>query len=250
MTSYTRGTIKIRIFHHASRVVPFLAAILFLAELNFKMADSDVEIDIEDGVEVQTIMEGQASMPGPTEELDFMVQEEVETTTDGDTLTVELDPVDNVIIALQQNDHHLSAGGHFDVVAEEQNGDPSFGARELVKTATGRKRKAAPGTSSKSGKGSGPSGSSRKRSKKPKKGTVRFANRQIPAPLTGAGVAKELREANEISFDPEKRSRQWKKRKVPVKTLDGGSFSVSLWSTGECGGGAYVLPLACVYWGG
>ena len=198
------------------------------------MADSDVEIDIEDGVEVQTIMEGQASMPGPTEELDFMVQEEVETTTDGDTLTVELDPVDNVIIALQQNDHHLP-GGHFDFVTEEQNGDPSFGARELGKSTSGRKRKAAPGTSGKAGKGSGPSGSSRKRSKKPKKGTVRFANRQIPAALTGAGVAKESREANEISFDPEKRSRQWKKRKVPVKTLDGGSFSVNLWSTGECG---------------
>jgi hypothetical protein len=37
------------------------------------MADSDIEIDnIEDGVEVQIIMERQASMPRPTEELDFM----------------------------------------------------------------------------------------------------------------------------------------------------------------------------------
>ena len=210
------------------------------------MADSDVEIDIEDGVEVQTIMEGQATMPGPTEELDFMVQEEVETTTDGDTLTVELDPVDNVIIALQQNDHHLAAGGHFDVVGEEQNGDPSvaaFGAGEFVKATAGKKRKAASGGGSGGGKttkGSGPSGSSRKRSKKSKKGTVRFANRQIPAAFSGSGVSKESREANEISFDPEKRSRQWKKRKVPIKTLDGGSFSVNLWSSGACGGGAYA----------
>ena len=205
------------------------------------MADSDVEIDIEDGVEVQTIMEGQASMPGPTEELDFMVQEEVETTTDGDTLTVELDPVDNVIIALQENDH--LTGGHFDVGADdEQNGgDPSFGAAEFGKAPVSKKRKAASGGSNKAAiKGSGPSGSSRKRSKKPKKGTVRFANRQIPAPLSGSGVAKESREANEISFDPEKRSRQWKKRKVPIKTLDGGSFSVSLWNSGACGGGAYA----------
>ena len=207
------------------------------------MADSDVEIDIEDGVEVQTIMEGQATMPGPTEELDFMVQEEVETTTDGDTLTVQLDPVDNVIIALQQNEHHL-AGGHFEVGNEEQNGDPTFGTQEFSKATAGKKRKAAPGTSGKTTKGSGPSGSSRKRSKKTKKGTVRFANRQIPAALTGAGVAKESREANEISFDPEKRSRQWKKRKVPIRTLDGGSFSVSLWSSGACGGGA--LMLLCV----
>ena len=211
------------------------------------MADSDVEIDIEDGVEVQTIMEGQASMPGPTEELDFMVQEEVETTTDGDTLTVELDPVDNVIIALQENDHHL-AGGHFDVDAEEEQngGDPSFGATEFVKATVGKKRKSATGSSSKAAiKGSGPSGSSRKRSRKSKKGTVRFANRQIPAPLSGAGVAKESREANEISFVPEKRSRQWKKRKVPVRTLDGGSFSVSMWSSGACVGGANTQQ--CVF---
>lgn len=204
------------------------------------MADSDVEIDIEDGVEVQTIMEGQASMPGPTEELDFMVQEEVETTTDGDTLTVELDPVDNVIIALQQNDHHLG-GGHFDVGADEQNGDSTFGARDFDKPPVVKKRKSAPEGGGKSGRGSGgASGSSRKRSKKPKKGTVRFTNRQIPGALSSSGVARESREANEISFDPEKRSRHWKKRKVPVKTLDGGSFSVSLWSSGACGGGAYA----------
>lgn len=233
-------------YHHVPHdsVTELWQPFFSVADLNFKMADSDVEIDIEDGVEVQTIMEGQASMPGPTEDLDFMVQEEVETTTDGDTLTVELDPVDNVIIALQQNDHRLDAGGHFDVGGDEQNGDPSpsFGttAREFTKATAGKKRKAAPGTSGKTAKGSGQSGSSRKRSKKPKKGTVRFANRQIPTALSGAGVAKELREANEISFDPEKRSRQWKKRKVPVKTLDGGTFSVSLWSSGACVGGAYA----------
>jgi hypothetical protein len=93
------------------------------------MADSssDVEINVDDvcdsmaagdhGVEVETIIQGQAPLPGQADELDFMVQEEVETTTDGDTLTVELDPVDNVIIALQNTDG-LQGGGHFD----EQNG--------------------------------------------------------------------------------------------------------------------------------
>lgn len=223
-------------------------AAIFLSRADFKMAaDSDVEIDIEDGVEVQTIMEGQASVPGTTEELDFMVQEEVETTTDGDTLAVELDPVDNVIIALQQNDHPLS-GSHFDVVQEEENGgeDASAfeGGRDFSKaTSSCRKRKSGAGKN----RGSGPSGAARKRSKKSKKGSVRFTNRQIPAALTSAGVAKESREANEISFDPEKRPRLWKKRKVPVKTLDGGSFSVSLWSSGACGGGAYARAYAYAY---
>ena len=212
------------------------------------MADSDVEIDIEDGVEVQTIMEGQASMPGPTEELEFMVQEEVETTTDGDTLTVELDPVDNVIIALQQNDHPLGGGGHFDVGVDEQNGDSTFvvggGGRDFDRPSVGKKRKAVPEAKSNSRGSGGPS--SRKRSKKAKKGSVRFTNRQITGALSSSGVARESREANEVSFDPEKRPRQWKKRKVPVKTLDGGTFSVSLWSSGACVGGAYARAILCL----
>ena len=210
------------------------------------MADSDVEIDIEDGVEVQTIMEGQATMAGPTDELDFMVQEEVETTTDGDTLTVELDPVDDVIIALQQNDNHLAAGGHFDVCVEEQNGGSSLDhfAEQLQEPGPSRSessRKKRSNQNKSAGKGSG---SSRRRARKSKKGSVRFTNRQIPAALSGAGVAKEAREANEVSFDPEKQPRRWKKRKVPVRTMEGGGFSVSMWCTGRC---VCVCVLGWVY---
>ncbi|XP_064402865.1 transcription factor YY2-like isoform X2 [Halichondria panicea] len=88
------------------------------------MADSDVEINVDDvcgtehGVEVETILQGQAPLATSAHELDFMVQEEVETTTEGDTLPVELDPVDNVIIALQESDE-LGGGGHFGL----KNGD-------------------------------------------------------------------------------------------------------------------------------
>ena len=199
------------------------------------MADSDVEINVDDvcdsmaadhGVEVQTIIQGQVPIAHHPDDLDFMVQEEVETTTDGDTLTVELDPVDNVIIALQNTDS-LTPGGHFDEhfqdggdiekLLEEQAG-PS---RMLI--AEGRKRK-----STNKAKGSA---TPKKKTKRSKKQTVRFANRQIPGALATASLAKEAKEANEASFDPHKRPRRWKKRKVPVKTLDG-QFTVSMWSTG------------------
>lgn len=209
------------------------------------MADSDVEINVDDvcgsehGVEVQTILQGQAPLTSPAHELDFMVQEEVETTTEGDTLAVELDPVDNVIIALQENDSHLGGGGHFVGI---QNGDleldepfrdclqESPGSSALI---LGKRRRAQNGRSVR-GSGSSPaSGGARKaRTKKSKKGSVRFVNRQIPAALSGAGVAKEAREANEVSFDPDKNPRKWRKKKVPVRTLDGGTFAVSMWCTG------------------
>ena len=204
------------------------------------MADSDLEIDVtdvEDGVEVQTIIQGQAPMTGAEDELEYMVQEEVETTTDGDTLTVELDPVDNVIIALQQSDHHLGSGGHFDLNSEDQNGclDVRFPNELPESKASGdlptSKRKK--GLQVKNAKGnSGVTG--RKRPRKAKKGSIRFMNRQVPAALSGAGVAKEaVREANEASFDPDKEPRKWKKRRIPVKTVDGGKFSVSMWCTGR-----------------
>ena len=190
-----------------------------------------MEINVDDvcdsmaadhGVEVQTIIQGQAPIAGQADELDFMVQEEVETTTDGDTLTVELDPVDNVIIALQ-NTESLHSGSHF----EDQNGATGDAKLEDLPgpSSVSRKRKAA----SKGSKNS--SGTSRRRTKRPKKTSVRFANRQIPGALAAASVAKEAKEANEVSFDPEKRPRKWKKRKVPVKTLDG-NFTISMWSTG------------------
>ena len=219
------------------------------------MADSDVEINVDDvcdsmaaddhGVEVETIIQGQAPIAGQADELDFMVQEEVETTTDGDTLTVELDPVDNVIIALQNTDG-LQGGGHF----EEQNGgfgDDSLvfgaglvldGAREHAGghgMSAGRKRRSGGGGTGggEAGGRSGGAGSAKKKSRKMKKGAVRFTNRQIPALLNAA--SKEAREANEASFAADKRPRRWKKRSVPVTTLDG-QFAVTMWSTGTCVG--------------
>ena len=202
----------------------------FSSSANFKMADSDVEINVDDvcdsmaadhGVEVQTIIQGQAPIAGQADDLDFMVQEEVETTIDDDTLTVELDPVDNVIIALQ-NTEGLQPGIHF----EDQNGGADIeGSGPRV--AVGKKRRLA-------NRGNKVRGVSSKRKRRQKKGSVRFVNRQIPVALTTASVAKEAKEANEASFDPEKHPRKWRRRKLPVKTLDG-QFAVSMWCTGTCG---------------
>ena len=217
------------------------------------MADSssDVEINVDDvcdsmaagehGVEVETIIQGQAPLPGQADELDFMVQEEVETTTDGDTLTVELDPVDNVIIALQNTDG-LQGGGHFD----EQNGGlcetlayggggSSCGVvvgRERAAGAAGSGRKRRSGGAGGGGEGGGRLGSGKKKSRKMRKGavSVRFTNRQIPTVLSSA-ASKETREANEASFDADKSPRKWRRRSVPVKTLEG-QFAVAMWSTG------------------
>ena len=199
------------------------------------MADSDGEINVDDvcdsmaadhhGVEVETIIQGQAPMGGQADELDFMVQEEVETTTDGDTLTVELDPVDNVIIALQNTDNNLQSfnvGGHF----QEQDGGEGEIQEQAEGSSSGRKRKGAGGKG-----GSKGYGVAKKKSRKSKRGSVRFTNRAIPVPLSTASTAKEAKEANEVSFDSEKRPRKWKKRKLPVKTLDG-EFTVSMWATG------------------
>lgn len=217
---------------------------------DFKMADSssDVEINVDDvcdsmaasdhGVEVETIIQGQAPIAGQTDELDFMVQEEVETTTDGDTLTVELDPVDNVIIALQNTDG-LQGGGHFD----EQNGGLGeqlvfgSGVREHGGGGTsGRKRRSGGGIGG--GEGGRSGGSAKKKSRKMRKGAVRFTNRQIPSVLNAA--SKDTREANEASFAANKSPRKWKKRSVPVTTLEG-QFAVAMWSTGTCG----RLPDSC-----
>ena len=224
------------------------------------MADSssDVEINVDDvcdsmaagehGVEVETIIQGQAPLPGQGDELDFMVQEEVETTTDGDTLTVELDPVDNVIIALQNTDG-LQGGGHFD----EQNGglgEPlaygggggGTGSSSGGRAGGGRKRRSA-------GEGGGGRPESKRKSRKMRKGAinVHFTNRQIPSVLSGSAPSKETREANEASFEAGKRARRWRKRSVPVKTLEG-QFAVAMWSTGTCVGAgrtflAYILCL-------
>lgn len=200
------------------------------------MADSDLEIDVtdvEDGVEVQTIIQGQAPVSGGDDDLEFMVQEEVETTTDGDTLTVELDPVDNVIIALQESDSHLDTRSHFEFNPESQNGGLDKIRAIVSDTSNGDASKRKRGIQSRNLRSA--SGSlTKKKPGKVKKGSARFTNRHIPAGLSGTGLAKEaMREANELSFDPEKEARKWKKHRVPVKTVDGSKFCVNMWSSGR-----------------
>ncbi len=202
------------------------------------MADSDVEINVDDvcgaehGVEVETILQGQAPLSSSAHELDFMVQEEVETTTEGDSLPVELDPVDNVIIALHENEE-LGGGGHFGL----KNGDleldepfneclqDSLSSSALI---LGKRRR---GHSSRASKSYTSSPGKKAKPKKSKKGNVQFINRQIPTGFSG-GLTKEPREANDINFDHEKIPRKWRKRKLPIRTVDGGSFAVSMWCPG------------------
>lgn len=208
---------------------------------DFKMADSssDVEINVDDvcdsmaasghGVEVETIIQGQAPIGGQADELDFMVQEEVETTTDGDTLTVELDPVDNVIIALQNTDG-LQGGGHF----EEQNGGLSEPLPyRSSSSASARMHDSGSGKKRRSGGGERVGSSAKKKARKFRKGAVvRFINRQIPPVLNAA--SKEAGDANEAKFPSRRSPRKWRKRSVPVTTLEG-QFAVTMWSTGTCG---------------
>ena len=202
------------------------------------MADSDVEINVDDvcggehGVEVETILQGQAPLATSAHELDFMVQEEVETTTDGDTLPVELDPVDNVIIALQESDE-LGGGGHFglkngDLELDEPFSDCLQDSPSSSALILGKRRR---GSNWRGSKGNGSSPGRKGKQKKNKKGTFHFSDRQIPAGLSG-GVTKEPREVNEVNFDPEKIPRKWRRKKMPIRTVDGGSFAVSMWCPG------------------
>lgn len=201
------------------------------------MADSDVEISVDDvcpsvtaagsqdgGVEVQTIIEGHA----PSADLDFIVQEEVETTTEGVVMNAaDLDPVDNVIIALQNTEQEEVAVGHFEeleVEREDEGRESDEPARIDIVAPTTKKRKS-------SSRGAS---SPKKKSRKSRKG-VRFANRRIPVALATSQSVKEAKEANEASFDPQKRPRRWSRVAVPVKTLDGGEYTVKLWTTGRCG---------------
>jgi transcription factor YY len=62
---------------------------------------------------------------------------------------------------------------------------------------------------------------------------VRFINRRFPLALATSQSVKEAKESNEASFDPTKRSRHWSRQKMPIKTLDGGQFTVSLWTTDQ-----------------
>ena len=173
----------------------------------------NIAVSVEEGVEVQTILQGQAGGPG---DLDFIVQEEVETTTDGVLSAADIDPVDNVIIALQNTEQDSSTVAHYVTAGDEPRVEEVSSSR--------RKRKSA--ASSKA--------SPRKKTRKGRKG-VKFVNRRNPLPLATSQSVKEAKESNEASFDPSKRSRRWSYQKVPIKTLDGGEFTVKLWTTGMCG---------------
>lgn len=199
------------------------------AEINVDDVCESIAVAAEEGVEVQTIMQGQAGPGG----LDFIVQEEVETTTE-DVLAQshDVDPVDNVIIALQ-NTEHEPTNDHFTEIVEEREEESDPGHPLIV--TTGRKRKTTKTSSN-----------SRKRSRKGKKG-VMFRNRRIQNALTSAQSIKESKEANEASFDSLKRPRKWSKVPVPLKTLDGGEFHVNMWTTGMCMGGSCDLHVTNFY---
>lgn len=184
---------------------------------------------VEDGVEVETILQGQSGGPG---DLDYIVQEEVETTTENVLTTTEvMDPVDNVIIALQNTDQ-VDDGIPGGSSAEYNTPNEEGSDHEVVSSS--RKRRSA-GSSSRS--------NARKKSRKGKKG-ARFVSRRNPIPLATSQSIKDSKEANEASFDPTKTPRQWLQRKVPVKTLDGGEFSVNIWTTGMCGEGSCDIALS------
>lgn len=178
-----------------------------------------VAVGGEEGVEVETILQGQSG-PG---DLDYIVQEVVETTTDGVLSSVDMDPVDNVIIALQNTDHDPSGTivGEYTTVQDDDGGSD----QEMTPSSS-RKRKSSSRTNP------------RKKSRKGRKGTTsastRFISRHAPIALATAQSVKDAKESNEASFDPLKRPRRWSRTKVPVQTLDGGQFSVDIWTTGVC----------------
>ena len=187
------------------------------AEINVDDVCESIAVAAEEGVEVQTILQGQAGPGG----LDFIVQEEVETTTDEVMAqSHDVDPVDNVIIALQ-NTEQEPTNDHFTEIMEEREDEDEEPGHPLI-VSTGRKRK-----SSKAASGS------KRRSRKGRKG-VRFRNRRIPNAFATSQSVKDSKEANEASFDPLKRARKWSRVAVPLKTLDGGEFHVNMWTTGMC----------------
>ena len=170
------------------------------------------------GVEVETIIEGQ-NIPAAAEDLDFIVQQEVETTTDGvdPNLGNELDPVENVLISLQNSEssHDNQDGRDVEIIIDGEDDE------DIHLISTKKKRKG--------GKKESPKA---KRAKKgSKKKQARIVNRKIPNAIGTAQAASQAKEANEASFDPRKIARKWSRMKAPIKTLDG-EFSVDMWTTG------------------
>ena len=96
-----------------------------MADENKMEFDGTAVVTMADGVEVETIAEGQAMKNEPPE-LEFIVQEEVETTTDGPHLAEE-DPVKNVLLSLQQS----AEDGHDRFEIEEADREDEDGGRDL-----------------------------------------------------------------------------------------------------------------------
>ena len=183
------------------------------------------------GVEVETIIEGQ-NMPGAAEDLDFMVQQEVETTTDGvdPNLGNELDPVENVLISLQNSEssHDNQDGREVEIIID--------GEEEEDNHLSGNKKKR---------KGAKKDSPKAKRAKKgSKKKQARIVNRKIPNAIGTAQAASQAKEANEASFDPRKIARKWSRMKAPIKTLDG-EFSVDMWTTGKFSCISFLKSIQC-----
>lgn len=150
-------------------------------------------------MEVQTIAEGQA-LKNETPDLDFIVQEEVETTTDGPQLQEE-DPVKNVLLSLQQS----GADGHDqeeDIVEEAGEED---GARELEIKVDDDFDYSPTGTPKKK-----PKGSRRKGKRK------RSSGRKVAISISPHESGRVIQ-----SGETRKSSRKWSKSKqLQVQTID------------------------------
>lgn len=167
------------------------------------MADEKMEFETDvvtmaDAVEVQTIAEGQA-LKTEAPDLDFIVQEEVETTTEGPPHLTEEDPVKNVLLSLQQS----AGGGHDreeDMAEGEGEGEEDGG--KVLEIRVDDDEEYSPGGET----GRKKSRSSRRKGKRKKLSSRRTAISASP---------QEGREDGEL-----KRSgRKWARSRLQVQTL-------------------------------
>lgn len=172
------------------------------------MADEKMEFETDvvtmaDAVEVQTIAEGQA-LKNEAPDLDFIVQEEVETTTEGPPHLTEEDPVKNVLLSLQQS----AGGGHDreeDMAEGEGEGEEDGG--KVLEIRVDDDEEYSPGGET----GRKKSRSSRRKGKRKKLSSRRSAISASP---------QEAREDGEL-----KRSgRKWARSKLQIQTLATGEW--------------------------
>ena len=191
------------------------------------MADEKMEFETDvvtmaDAVEVQTIAEGQA-LKTEAPDLDFIVQEEVETTTEGPPHMAEEDPVKNVLLSLQQS----AGGGHDreeDMAEGEGEGEEDGG--KVLEIRVDDDEEYSPGGET----GRKKSRSSRRKGKRKKLSSRRTAISASP---------QEAREDGEL-----KRSgRKWARSRLQVQTLATGEWSGRGPSScsGGCVEGVYSL---------